>query len=43
MATALSVLTWLGMDQLWGERVKTTALCYGIIAGLAAVTPAAGE
>ena len=42
MATAFSVLTWLSLDQLWGDKVKTSALCYGVIVGLAAITPAAG-
>ena len=43
MATACSVITWLALDQLWGLKVKTTALCYGVVVGLSVITPAAGE
>ena len=42
MATAFSVLVWLAMDQLWGEKVKSTGLCFGVVAGISAITPAAG-
>ena len=43
VATAAAALTWLAIEKLSGHKPSALGLASGIIAGLVAVTPAAGN
>jgi ammonium transporter, Amt family len=43
VATASAGLTWMLVEKLMGHKGSALGLCSGIIAGLVAVTPAAGN
>jgi hypothetical protein len=37
------MLTWLLLDNIRGLKFRATGLCFGAVAGMVVVTPAAGE
>jgi ammonia channel protein AmtB len=37
------MLTWVLMDNLRGHKLRATGVCVGLVVGLIAITPAAGE
>ena len=43
VATAAAALTWMVMERLAGHKGSALGFCSGVIAGLVAVTPAAGN
>ena len=43
VATAAGALTWMVIERLAGHRGSSLGFCSGVIAGLVAVTPAAGN
>ena len=43
VATAAGALTWMVIERLAGHRGSALGFCSGVIAGLVAVTPAAGN
>src|SRR5690606_19864383 len=43
IATAAAALTWLVVERLMGHKPSALGFCSGVIAGLVAVTPAAGN
>ena len=43
VATAAAALTWMLMERLAGHKGSALGFCSGVIAGLVAVTPAAGN
>lgn len=43
VATAAGALTWMAVERLSGHKASALGFCSGIIAGLVAVTPAAGN
>ena len=43
VATAAGALTWMVVERLAGHRGSSLGFCSGVIAGLVAVTPAAGN
>lgn len=43
VATAAAALTWMVMEKLAGHKGSALGFCSGVIAGLVAVTPAAGN
>ena len=43
VATAAAALTWVVVERLAGNRPSALGFCSGVIAGLVAVTPAAGN
>ena len=43
VATAAGALAWMVMEKLMGHKPSSLGFCSGIIAGLVAVTPAAGN
>jgi ammonium transporter, Amt family len=43
VATAAAALTWLVVERLMGHKPSALGFCSGVIAGLVAVTPAAGN
>ncbi len=43
VATAAGALTWMVIEQLSGHKGSALGFCSGVIAGLVAVTPAAGN
>jgi Amt family ammonium transporter len=43
VATASAALAWLAVERLAGHRPSALGFCSGIVAGLVAVTPAAGN
>ncbi len=43
VATAVGALTWMVAEKLAGHKASALGFCSGIIAGLVAVTPAAGN
>ncbi|MGB7407229.1 MAG: ammonium transporter [Pontixanthobacter sp.] len=43
VATAAGALTWMVIEKLMGHRGSALGFCSGVIAGLVAVTPAAGN
>lgn len=42
MAASAGLLTWLSLDVVYGGKPKLSGACAGIVAGLVAITPAAG-
>lgn len=42
VATAVAAMTWLAMDWLINKKPTTVGACTGAVAGLVAITPAAG-
>jgi len=42
MATVFAVLIWLAMDQIYDDKIRASGMCYGVISGLAAISPSAG-
>jgi Amt family ammonium transporter len=42
-AAASAMLTWVLMDNLRGHKLRATGVCVGLVVGLIAITPAAGE
>lgn len=42
ISTIFAVLIWLAMDQIWDEKIKASGMCYGVVVGLAAISPSAG-
>lgn len=43
VATAAAALAWMAVEKLMGHKASALGFCSGIIAGLVAVTPAAGN
>ena len=43
LSTAAAVLTWLAIDWVRNKRPTTVGACTGAVAGLVAITPAAGS
>ena len=43
VATAAAALTWMVMERISGHKGSALGFCSGVIAGLVAVTPAAGN
>lgn len=43
VATAAAALTWMVIEKLMGHKGSALGFCSGVIAGLVAVTPAAGN
>ena len=43
VATAAAALTWMVVEKLMGHKGSALGFCSGVIAGLVAVTPAAGN
>lgn len=43
VATAAGALTWMAVERLAGHKGSALGFCSGVIAGLVAVTPAAGN
>jgi Amt family ammonium transporter len=43
VATAAAALTWMVIERLMGHKGSALGFCSGVIAGLVAVTPAAGN
>jgi Amt family ammonium transporter len=43
VATATAALTWMVVEKLFGHKPSALGWCSGVIAGLVAVTPAAGN
>lgn len=43
VATAAGALAWMALERLAGHRPSALGFCSGVIAGLVAVTPAAGN
>ncbi|HQA17441.1 MAG TPA: ammonia channel protein, partial [Novosphingobium sp.] len=43
VATAAAGLTWMAVEKLSGHKPSALGFCSGIVAGLVAVTPAAGN
>ena len=43
VATATAALTWMVVERLMGHKPSALGFCSGVIAGLVAVTPAAGN
>jgi Amt family ammonium transporter len=43
IAAASAMLSWLLLDNLRGLKFRATGLCFGAVAGMVVVTPAAGE
>ena len=43
IATATAALTWLVVERMMGHKPSALGFCSGVIAGLVAVTPAAGN
>jgi Amt family ammonium transporter len=43
VATAAGALAWMGAERLAGHKPSALGFCSGVIAGLVAVTPAAGN
>ncbi len=43
VATAAAALAWMAVERLAGHRPSALGFCSGVIAGLVAVTPAAGN
>ncbi|MGV0168506.1 ammonium transporter [Furfurilactobacillus sp. WILCCON 0119] len=42
VATATSMMTWMGLEALLHRRVTLTGICTGTLCGLVGITPAAG-
>jgi len=43
VATCAAALTWMGIDWLLNKKPTTIGVCTGAVAGLVAITPAAGS
>jgi Amt family ammonium transporter len=43
VATAAAALAWMGAERAMGHKASALGFCSGVIAGLVAVTPAAGN
>jgi len=43
VATAAAALAWMGAERLAGHKPSALGFCSGVVAGLVAVTPAAGN
>ncbi|XP_055357688.1 uncharacterized protein LOC129602636 [Paramacrobiotus metropolitanus] len=42
IAAAMGGLSWIWLDYLWTRKLSALSFCSGVVAGLVAITPAAG-